>query len=101
MPPARCAALRDSVAGVATSSAASGLDRKPAHGSLRTAAPIVSGIDGSKAAIRAVIWAPDEAVTGDTNLRLVHVIDDNARTRELNRDNAVKHLGASAVVDWR
>jgi nucleotide-binding universal stress UspA family protein len=37
-------------------------------------ASIVVGVDGSKAAVRAAIWAVDEAVSRDIPLRLVHVI---------------------------
>ncbi len=36
-------------------------------------APVVVGIDGSKAALRAALWAVDEAVSRDTPLRLVQV----------------------------
>ena len=36
---------------------------------------VVVGIDGSKAALRVALWAVDEAVSRDTPLRLVHVID--------------------------
>ena len=48
--------------------------------------PIVVGIDGSKHAIRAAIWASDEAVSRDTWLRLVHVVDGNST--DLDRDYA-------------
>ena len=44
--------------------------------------PIVVGIDGSKHAIRGAIWALDEAVSRDTHLRLVHVIDGHSRDRD-------------------
>jgi nucleotide-binding universal stress UspA family protein len=40
-----------------------------------TTGPVVVGIDGSKAAIRAAEWASDEAASRDVTLRLVHVID--------------------------
>ena len=40
-----------------------------------TGGPVVVGIDGSKAAIRAAEWAIDEAASRDVALRLVHVID--------------------------
>ena len=36
-------------------------------------APVVVGVDGSDAAIEAVIWAIDEAVSRDVALRIVHV----------------------------
>lgn len=38
-------------------------------------APVAVGIDGSKSALRAALWAADEAISRDTSLRLVHVID--------------------------
>jgi nucleotide-binding universal stress UspA family protein len=37
--------------------------------------PIVVGIDGSKAAIRAALWAVDEAVSRDVPLRLLYAIE--------------------------
>jgi hypothetical protein len=37
-------------------------------------APVIVGIDGSTAALRAALWAVDEAVSRDTPLRLVHVV---------------------------
>jgi len=37
--------------------------------------PIVVGIDGSKAAIGAALWAVDEAVSRDVSLRLLYAID--------------------------
>jgi nucleotide-binding universal stress UspA family protein len=39
---------------------------------------IIVGIDGSQAAVRAAVWAIDEAVSRDIPLRLVHVIDRHA-----------------------
>ena len=48
--------------------------------------PVVAGIDGSKQAIRAAIWASDEVVTRDTQLRLFHVVDGNSI--HLDRDYA-------------
>ncbi|OBH60292.1 universal stress protein [Mycobacterium sp. E2479] len=37
--------------------------------------PVVVGIDGSKAAVQAALWAVDEAVDRDAPLRLLHVIE--------------------------
>lgn len=37
--------------------------------------PIVVGIDGSTAALKAAEWAVDEAVSRDIPLRLIHVTD--------------------------
>jgi nucleotide-binding universal stress UspA family protein len=56
----------------------------------RFTAPIVVGIDGSQAAIRAALWAADEALSRDVPLRLVHVIDvDDEVDRDLDGDPAV------------
>jgi nucleotide-binding universal stress UspA family protein len=52
---------------------------------------IVVGVDGSKAAVRAAIWAVDEAISRDIPLRLVHVITPDA--------NAYVHLG-DLDRDW-
>jgi nucleotide-binding universal stress UspA family protein len=41
----------------------------------RFAPSIVVGIDGSRAAIHAALWAADEAVTRDIPLRLVYVVE--------------------------
>ncbi len=41
--------------------------------------PVVVGIDGSKAAIRAALWAVDEAVSRDVPLRLLHAIEQADR----------------------
>jgi nucleotide-binding universal stress UspA family protein len=37
--------------------------------------PVIVGIDGSKAAVRAALWAADEAVSRDVPIRLLHVVD--------------------------
>jgi nucleotide-binding universal stress UspA family protein len=55
-------------------------------------ASIIVGIDGSNAAIRAAIWAIDEAVSRDIPLRLVNVIaqhpDASLHSSDLNEDFA-------------
>lgn len=55
-------------------------------------ASIVVGIDGSKAAVHAAVWAIDEAVSRDIPLRLVHVIeghsDANLHSHDLDADYA-------------
>ena len=45
--------------------------------------PIVVGIDGSQAAIRAAEWAVDEAVSREVPLRLVEVIPQQAEPAPL------------------
>jgi nucleotide-binding universal stress UspA family protein len=37
--------------------------------------PVVVGIDGSKSAVRAAVWAADEAIDTDSTLLLLHVVD--------------------------
>ncbi|BBZ38056.1 universal stress protein [Mycobacterium conspicuum] len=43
--------------------------------SIRSAPAVVVGIDGSRAATHAALWAVDEAISRDIPLRLVYVID--------------------------
>ena len=47
-----------------------------------TKLPIVVGIDGSKQAGHAVLWAVDEAVDRDVPILLVHVVDSHAEDLE-------------------
>ena len=42
---------------------------------LPTPAAVVVGVDGSTAALRAALWAVDEAVSRDIPLRLIHALD--------------------------
>lgn len=49
-------------------------------------APVAVGIDGSKSALRAALWATDEATSRDTALRLIHVIDTD---RDDDSDDAL------------
>jgi nucleotide-binding universal stress UspA family protein len=66
---------------------------------------IVVGVDGSKAAIRAAIWAVDEAVSRDVPLRLVHAIAPNGnasvhstgQNRDYTRAEHVVHTAWQAV----
>jgi nucleotide-binding universal stress UspA family protein len=55
-------------------------------------ASIIVGVDGSDAAVRAAIWATDEAITRDIPLRLVHVIsrhpDASLHSHDLDPDYA-------------
>ena len=45
-------------------------------------APVMVGVDGSTASLRAALWAADEATARDTTLRLVYVVDPT-RTDDL------------------
>ena len=51
---------------------------------------VVVGIDGSRAAVDAALWAVDEAVSRDIPLRLVYAIDsiDNSDTDTRTRTAA-------------
>ncbi|WP_176704312.1 universal stress protein, partial [Mycobacterium malmoense] len=58
---------------------------------------IVAGVDGSKAAIRAALWAVDEAVTRGVPLRLLHATDpaDGEAAAELAVRHAVTAIRAT------
>lgn len=49
-----------------------------------TSAPVMVGIDGSTASVRAALWAADEAAARDTVLHLVYVVDP-ARAGDLDQ----------------
>src|ERR1700694_3303698 len=57
---------------------------------------VVVGIDGSRAAVRAALWAVDEAVSRDIPLRLVYAIDPadaaNSDPQDAARDPATAEL---------
>src|SRR5271166_5325588 len=52
---------------------------------------VVVGIDGSKAAVRAALWAVDEAVSRDIPLRLVYAGDPRTTSRT-HPDHAARKL---------
>lgn len=58
---------------------------------------VVVGIDGSKAATRAAVWAVDEAVARDIPLRLVYVIDP-ADFRGTDADHAHSQFAAARAA---
>jgi len=58
---------------------------------LPTPPSIVVGIDGSKAAIHAALWAVDEAVSGDIPLRLLYAIEPDDAPQTLP-DRAARKL---------
>lgn len=49
-------------------------------------APVMVGIDGSTASVRAAVWAADEAATRDTVLDLIYVVDP---ARDQDPDDAM------------
>lgn len=64
-----------------------------------TARSIVVGIDGSRAAIRAALWAVDEAVSRDIPMRLCYAIDrgESQRIAETSLHHAVTAIHATGV----
>lgn len=59
-------------------------------------APIVVGIDGSKAALRAAVWAADEAIDRDSVLRLLHVVEPQRGDQEEAMAQARRILAKAA-----
>jgi nucleotide-binding universal stress UspA family protein len=72
---------------------------------LHTSRPIVVGIDGSKAAVQAALWAVDEAVSRDVSLRLVYAVEQDgdldtesdAMARKLSAAQIAIHRAATAI----
>ena len=46
-------------------------------------APVIVGVDGSKTAVRAALWAAEEAAGQDSTLLLIHVIDPGRDDQEM------------------
>lgn len=67
-----------------------------------TSAPVIVGIDGSTASLRAALWAADEAAARDTVLDLMYVVDP-ARIDDVNQAVAkahkVIHRATKAITD--
>jgi nucleotide-binding universal stress UspA family protein len=62
-----------------------------------TPTSVVVGIDGSKAAVRAALWAVDEAVSRDVPLRLVYAIGA-PHSRALTADEAARRLATAEIA---
>jgi nucleotide-binding universal stress UspA family protein len=58
---------------------------------------IVVGIDGSRAAISAALWAVDEAVSRDIPLRLLYAVD-HADAERLEPEEAARKLAAAEIA---
>ncbi len=58
---------------------------------------VVVGIDGSRSAVDAALWAVDEAVSRDIPLRLVYAIDPKATT-ESDNQAAARDLAAAEIA---
>jgi nucleotide-binding universal stress UspA family protein len=67
---------------------------------LPTPLPIVVGIDGSKAAMRAALWAVDEAVSRDVPVRLLYAIEEGI-TPEARREGAARKLASAETAVHR
>ena len=55
---------------------------------LPTPPAVVVGVDGSTAALRAALWAVDEAVSRDIPLRLMHTLDGE----DLDPDDTARNV---------
>jgi nucleotide-binding universal stress UspA family protein len=62
-----------------------------------TPRPIVVGIDGSKAAIRAALWAVDEAVSRDVPVRLLYAIE-HRDTVNADSEAAARELATAEIA---
>ncbi len=58
---------------------------------------VVVGIDGSRSALEAALWAVDEAVSRDVPLRLVYAIDPDAATGTDNQA-AARDLATAEIA---
>lgn len=63
----------------------------------QSAPSIVVGIDGSRSAIDAALWAVDEAVSRDIPLRLVYAIDPESATGT-DRESATRDLATAETA---
>ena len=58
---------------------------------------VVVGVDGSRAAIRAALWAVDEAVSRDIPLRLVSAVDQG-EDDDVHPDGAARRLAMAEIA---
>jgi nucleotide-binding universal stress UspA family protein len=58
---------------------------------------VVVGIDGSRAAVSAALWAADEAVSRDVPLRLLYAVDQGD-TGDIDPDDAARMLAAAEIA---
>jgi nucleotide-binding universal stress UspA family protein len=63
----------------------------------QSAPSVVVGIDGSRSALEAALWAVDEAVSRDIPLRLVYAIDPEASTGSDN-ESAARDLASAEIA---
>src|SRR6185295_3035359 len=67
---------------------------------VRVATPVVVGVDGSDAALRAALWAVDEAVSRHVPIRLMYAIDPAAGPDGDPEDRAHKLATAEIAVRY-
>ena len=58
---------------------------------------VVVGVDGSRAAVRAALWAVDEAVSRDIPLRLVYALDPG-EDNDVHPDDAARRLATAEIA---
>ena len=58
---------------------------------------VVVGIDGSRAALDAALWAADEAVTRDVPLRLIYAVDPDVSSGA-DPQGAAKDLATAEIT---
>ncbi|MBB3602991.1 nucleotide-binding universal stress UspA family protein [Mycolicibacterium sp. BK556] len=61
---------------------------------------IVVGVDGSRAAVRAALWAIDEAVSRDIPLRLMYTIDPSGSGASDSQEEASQQASAELAVRY-
>lgn len=61
---------------------------------------IVVGVDGSRAAVRAALWAIDEAVSRDIPLRLIYVVEPGDPEPVESQESARQKAGAELAVRY-
>ena len=71
--------------------------QEPHARSLPSPPAVVVGIDGSRSAVDAALWAVDEAVSRDIPLRLVYAIDPG-RPPEHDPRRAARELAAAEIA---
>ena len=68
------------------------------RGLYSSSASIVVGIDGSRSAVQAALWAIDEAVDRDVPLQLVHAVDARERDHDDETEVAVAERAINNVI---
>ncbi|AKK28780.1 universal stress protein [Mycobacterium sp. EPa45] len=64
-----------------------------------TSPSIVVGVDGSRGAVHAALWAIDEAVSRDIPLRLLHAVESSGDADKQSRERAAAELAVRYAAD--